>query len=152
MNAARTERSNMEAGKIMQLLLLLFISAAAFMDNCTKKIPLMFLAAGFGAGVLLQILFPGKNAVDLLGGCMVGAALVLLAWVTRQQIGYGDGLLFAVTGIFLGFFENLLLLVASLFPAAFFAGVLFLKKKKKGYRFPFVPFVLIGYVLLLGFE
>ena len=93
-----------------------------------------------------------RYAADLLGGCLVGAALVLLAWVTRQQIGYGDGLLFAVTGIFLGFFENLLLLIASLFPAAFFAGVLFLKKKKKGYRFPFVPFVLVGYVLLLGFE
>ena len=57
---------------------------------------------------------------------------------------------FVMTGLFLGFWENLvLLLLASVLAGIGAAVLLFFRKKKKKERIPFVPFVFTAYVLLL---
>ena len=82
----------------------------------------------------------GRNKDD----CFIGQ------FVTHESIGYGDGCLFVMTGLFLGFWENLvLLLLASVLAGIGAAVLLFFRKKKKKERIPFVPFVFTAYVLLL---
>ena len=84
------------------------------------------------------------------GRIRFGIALLLYSLVTHESIGYGDGCLFVMTGLFLGIWENLvLLLLASVLAGIGSAVLLFFRKKKKKERIPFVPFVFTAYVLLL---
>lgn len=59
----------------------------------------------------------------------------------------GDALLMLVLGIYLGLEAALDVLLLALFLAAVWAGILlFVGKKGRNYAFPFVPFLLIGYM------
>ena len=43
---------------------------------------------------------------SLAGGVSIGAVMLVFSWATRGGIGWGDGLLLCVTGVYLGFLEN----------------------------------------------
>ena len=88
-----------------------------------------------------------------LAGISIGVLLVGAAFVSRQKVGYGDGLVFAVCGLYLGFWENFSLLFLSLVLCALGGLVLMaLGKVKKGQALPFVPFVMCAYVCAVFFE
>ena len=107
-------------------------------------------SAGGMAAVLLHLFAQEESVFYLMTGMSVGIVLLLYSLVTHESIGYGDGCLFVMTGLFLGFWENLvLLLLASVLAGIGAAVLLFFRKKKKKERIPFVPFVFTAYVLLL---
>lgn len=140
----------MELKLLLRICLLLFLCVAAFMDVREKQISVLYVAAGSAAGVLLQIFLGTMRFSEAAGGCLVGAAVLLIAFLTREQIGYGDGLVLVTTGVFLGVLENIILLLASLVIAVL-AGVLLvrLKRIKRRQRIPFIPFLLAGYIFVL---
>ena len=118
--------------------------------NCSgiKSVPLLLL--GGMTAVLLHLFAQEESVFYLMTGMSVGIVLLLYSLVTHESIGYGDGCLFVMTGLFLGFWENLvLLLLASVLAGIGAAVLLFFRKKKKKERIPFVPFVFTAYVLLL---
>lgn len=81
----------------------------------------------------------------------MGVGLLGIAEMTGESLGYGDGLLFLVTGIYLGGWDNCSLLMTSLVLAFVFAIIQILVRKKSAKsEIPFVPFVLSAYVLYLG--
>lgn len=91
----------------------------------------------------------GAVRFGLLAGGAIGVFLLFYGRMTGGSVGYGDGCLFIMTGIFLGFWRNLELLVIASLLAACYAGYLVVAKKKtKGERFPFVPFVWISSIFL----
>ena len=62
-----------------------------------------------------------------------------------------DGLLFLVTGIYIGGWDNCSLLMTSLILVFVFAIIQILVRKKSAKsEIPFVPFVLSAYMLYLG--
>lgn len=79
----------------------------------------------------------------LLAGCMVGAALLLLSCIAKGALGAGDGWFFFVTGLYLGFWKNLLLLCSALFFCSLFGlgYVVFGGIKGKDYRKKTLPFL-----------
>ena len=89
----------------------------------------------------------------MLGGASVGVVLLVIGYLTKEKIGYGDGILFVATGIYLGFWNNLILLWLSTSLAGIYGIILMLlKKKKKDSEIPLVPFVLGVYVVTLIFN
>ena len=65
----------------------------------------------------------------------------------RRAFGYGDSLMIAVTGVYLGFWNVLYLLVWAYVLAAVFAGYVLIRKGfQKDAAFPFVPFLLAAYI------
>ena len=113
-----------------------------------QSVPLLLL--GGMTAVLLHLFAQEESVFYLMTGMSVGIVLLLYSLVTHESIGYGDGCLFVMTGLFLGFWENLvLLLLASVLAGIGAAVLLFFRKKKKKERIPFVPFVFTAYVLLL---
>lgn len=102
------------------------------------------------AGLWLHLYFGRLVLADMAGGMAVGAALYGCAHFSGEKIGKGDALLVMVCGIFLGLWPTLLLLWLALFLASLF-GVCVMKIKHfgRGFEMPFVPFLLIGYVLCL---
>ena len=60
----------------------------------------------------------------------MGVGLLGIAKMTGESLGYGDGLLFLVTGIYLGGWDNCSLLMTSLVLAFVFAIIQILVRKK----------------------
>lgn len=141
----------MDAGMLLQLVLLLFLAGAAVMDVREQKIPLVYIAGGFATGVILQLITREMKIYEVAGGCLLGGVLVLISFLSGQEIGYGDGLMFAAAGAFLGFARNLTLMLSSFLLVFVCAGVLLILKKKRRFRIPFVPFMLAGFLLILAF-
>ena len=75
--------------------------------------------------------------------------MLLLSKAAGGRIGEGDGMVLLVTGLFLGLTENIWLLCLSLFLSAVFSvAALIFTKCGKNTAFPFVPFMLAGFVIL----
>ena len=100
-----------------------------------------------------SLMLPTQKLTDLLLGAGIGAVLLLAAWVSREEIGYGDGAMLMASGIFLGFWRNVELFLTALMlivPAALFG--LIVKHRRKDYRMPFLPFLFAAYVFQLGWR
>ena len=101
---------------------------------------------------LLGLLLSGNwNALyQAIGGTLIGIGVLFVAWCSKESIGYGDGWLFVVTGLFLGFKANTELLFWTLILAGVFAIVcVVLKKKGRNDSMALGPFVLTAYVLFV---
>ena len=136
---------------ISKILLLFFLGVAAVLDFRKRELPLIYIGAGFVTGAILHLVIGEPSALELLLGCLVGAIFLLIARISREAIGYGDGLMIIATGAFLGLIDNVLLMLCAVTLAALFSiGLLIMKKWKRKDEIPFIPFLLGGYVVLLA--
>lgn len=117
------------------------------LDYRKHEISLTSLGVLGCAGIGLNCWIPYQSMWEILGGVGVGLLLILAAFVTREAIGFGDGLLVCVTGIYLGFWENMnLVLIGTAFCALVMGvGVLF-RRVQRTDRFPLVPFLCLAYL------
>lgn len=91
------------------------------------------------------------SVTERLGGCALGFGVILLSKVTQGKIGLGDGILLCVTGLGLGFWTNTELFgIALTLAAAVSILLLLLRIADRKKSIPFVPFLLVGYVILLA--
>lgn len=132
--------------------LLFFLGGAAWMDYREKELPLIYIAVGFGAGLLLQILTGAAFLIDNLLVFLPGLFCLLVAKLSKEAIGYGDALMLIASGPFC----PLITLLFLLFGGFLLAGIvsiflLLLKKWSKKEEIPLMPFLLSGYVLTLAF-
>ncbi len=98
------------------------------------------------AGIVLNLWLRYQTWWELLGGMGVGVFLVAAAFLTREAVGCGDGLLVCVTGLYLGMWENISLLLGGTAVCALVMALgLMLGKVRRKDRFPLVPFLLLVY-------
>ncbi len=122
-------------------------------DIKIKRIRLVVVNAFAILGVILHILYQRISWIDMICGALLGVILLIIGYFTKEKIGYGDGLIFVATGIYLGFWNNLILLWLSTTLAGIYGLILMIfKKKKKDNEIPLVPFILGVYVLSLIFN
>lgn len=133
----------------VRIVIMIYLVIMAVTDIKKKAIPLL-------PGVIVlfiisvAVLVCTDNFVLTLTGAGVGLFLYAVSRLSRGGIGEADALVYVITGVCLGFYHNLELLVISLLMAAFFGGILMIVKKVgRKYRMPFVPFTLAGYILVL---
>ena len=132
---------------IIFMMLLLF----SIEDVRKKRIDILPLLAFSVIGAIYQTVTRALTIQEICGGMLLGVGLLGIAKMTGESLGYGDGLLFLVTGIYLGGWDNCSLLMTSLVLAFVFAIIQILVRKKSAKsEIPFVPFVLSAYVLYLG--
>ena len=115
-------------------------------------LPLWLLLLGLGGGLAgeLYFLISGQHYWwELLLGLLPGCLSIVLAFITREQIGYGDGLLLLMLGGCVGGESALGIWIGGL-VASFIVSVVLLTIRKAGRntRIPFVPFLFLGYMLV----
>lgn len=135
---------------IKAIILGAFLLTEGIRDLRKRKIA-MFSVAIYGViGVGLQLFILKESGISIVGGVFIGILFLALAKLTGEQVGYGDGWVLMVTGVYLGFRENMFLLALSLLLTAA-ASMLLLMFKKAGRKtsLPFAGFMVPGYVLLL---
>ena len=138
----------LELEKAVVLLAGLFISAWIDLKREIIYVPLI-VCMGI-IGVICHIFLQENTIWNLMSGMLIGVILLLGGIRSGEKIGYGDGVIFIMTGIFLGFWGNMLLLViASILAGVTCTGLLLTHKKCKEEQIVFVPFIFISYVILL---
>ena len=136
---------------IPKVILLFGLFFIAWFDYQTELIDIRGLLVMAAVGALCLLL---QGEILLLGqallGMLIGGGILCFAWLSRESVGFGDGWLFVVTGIFLGFLQNFILLFGSVLLAGMFAiACLVLKKKGRDDRIALAPFVLTAYVVFV---
>lgn len=135
---------------VQKLILLAILGISAYQDWRKKKVSLYLILTAGIAGLLCHLCAGQTTVTDILLGAVLGAVLLFCSFISGEKIGYGDGAMVMVCGIFLGFATNLELLCIALILlelAALFLIVV--KRKGRRYQIPFIPFLLLGYLVLL---
>ena len=129
---------------ILPGILLIYTSITDIKNRTISGIALIL----FGMAGLICLFF-GRSLTypDSIFGALIGVILVIVSLSTKGELGMGDALLLLVTGIFLGFEKNLSLLLTALILSSLYSVFLLIKDKSLKREYPFVPFLLIAYIL-----
>lgn len=119
-------------------------------DIRQKKITVMITLFSGIIGILLHIWFQNRSIYEMLSGVLAGVCILLFGRLTNGGIGAGDGILFMLTGLYLGLPENITLMLLS-FTLAGVYGLcqVVIKNKSQNEKIPFAPFLFLGYFLML---
>ena len=108
--------------KMRKLLLGIFLSGCAWTDGKKREINLFWILLWSVLGSIYLI--AGLWGVGLLdwkvgllrraSGVLIGIFLLLVSFISKGQVGMGDGLVFLVCGLFLDFWESSVLLMGGL--------------------------------------
>ena len=119
-------------------------------DNLTSLVLMLFLI------VITVILFFIPDYKDwafqkLLGAIILGSVFQLIVLLTKEKgLGQGDVRLAIISGILVGMDNLILWLYVTIFSALIYGLFLAKKKKKfKGLKIPFVPFMVLGIIITL---
>lgn len=119
------------------------IIALAVFDWKTRRVPAPFLWLYLLTGAVFGLLRLG--IAGALVSLLPGLLLLLLFFVTRGQVGPGDGICYLALGLLLGSASCFLVLVLSLVFSSACGGILLaLKKVTRGTRLPFLVFTACG--------
>jgi leader peptidase (prepilin peptidase)/N-methyltransferase len=119
-------------------------------DVHSKTVPIKFLLAGSllaAAVTLSSVITDSEKWIDIAVALLPGLVLLIGGKLTGS-IGYADGWLMLLIGIFLGFRKGIAAFCLSLFLTALTAMVLLLLRKgKKNMRIPYIPFLTIAVIM-----
>ena len=86
-------------------------------------------------------------------GITAGDIYAILAWSTRESIGYGDGLVILCMGCFYALGEMMAIVMIAITMAGIAAlGLLIFGHKNRKSEFPFVPFLLGAHLVMWGIQ
>ena len=116
-------------------------------DLRSKRLPLWITGVGAGVGIILLI-FQGSYTPSHVTALIPGLLCLVIAKVSREAIGYGDGLLLVMMGFFLKVSVLLGICLWAITLSGIVALFLLATKKRKGKQeIPFVPFLFVGFIL-----
>ena len=130
------------------MILVIFLGIIAIVDMATQRIPLIIL--GFMAAVGGYIVCRDEKELQLLLFAIIpGIVLLLIAFLTKQQIGYGDAVVIMLMGLFVNVDVICSALIMALMIAGIFAVIMVaMKKADRKKQIAFTPFLLLGYGLM----
>lgn len=134
-----------------EIILGTWLGIQGIIDFKYKKIPLCLSVAGAILGVVFSLV-EGRAFREIGFSVVPGILALLFAKITKEILGYGDGIVFLVMGLYLNL-EQLLSVVLLSFVLAGFVGIILLVifKKNKDDRIPFLPFLGVAYWIEFGF-
>ena len=124
-------------------MLIIFSVEDLLYREISVKVILVFLLMGIGIRVYDNTLL----STEIFWGIFIGMIIIASSIILAGNIGVGDGIIFVLTGLFLGIADNLRILIFSVTISGIIGGLLIiLKIKKKDYKMPFTVFILISYI------
>lgn len=137
----------------MWMILLIVLGIFSYWDIRKKELPGKLLVVILLISVVITVV-KGLQKSDagviwmIVTGMGPGGLLLLLAFVTREKLGYGDGLVLMIIGNLVGVEQCMFMLsLAILLSFGFSCLLLVFFRKNRNDSFPFVPFYFLGGVL-----
>ncbi len=135
------------------VILLIYLFIMAVYDIRKKEIHLGLSAAAaccLGAEQAYLIWQGELGVLEAGSGLLIGICVLLASLASGGGIGLGDGVMFLVCGVHLGFWDNGMLLLLSLMMTAVTSGILLAAGRVRGKSvLPFAPFVFVGNGVML---
>lgn len=138
----------------VEIFLFFFLAVCAVFDGLKKQIPLAVVWLGMLTAICLRVdgVMGEASLFSVALSLVPGAAFFLLGFVTREKVGYGDGWVLLMIGLFLDFPRCFLILLAGLLIESVAALVLLVFRKiQRDKEIPFCPFLLLGMGVMLCF-
>ena len=102
------------------------------------------------AGIVIAIAAGDIDGAQYLFRLVPGIVSFLVAWVTGEQIGFGDAFLIFIMGLYCNVTELINVCMFALILAGIVSLFLMtVAKKSKKYELPFIPFVFLGRMVWL---
>lgn len=125
----------------------ILLGIQGYFDIKNKEIPLWITVAGGMAGLLISVCRE-RLLVDIFWALLPGVVFLILGKITREAVGYGDGMLVGVLGLFYSLEEIFsLCFIAFLFTGTTALILLVILHKKGSYQIPFIPFLFLGWCI-----
>lgn len=131
----------------IEILLFLLLAVCAVCDGMKKEIPLAVVWIGIALALILRVCDVLENqtweaaALSLLPG----TAFWALALLTGQKVGYGDGWMLVMVGLFTGLGRCfMIMLIGLMLESAVALALLAAGKISMDKTLPFAPFLLLG--------
>lgn len=120
---------------------------SSYNDLKWKAVPSwLFAVSGMGGFFYALIENRGKAYWIFWAGSSV--TILIVCRITKQQIGYGDGLMWGIMSLYLKIWENIKIWMIAFILALLFSGISFLLGKiDKKTEIPFLPFLTVAYLL-----
>lgn len=131
----------------IELLLFPFLAVCAVFDGLRRQIPLAVVWLGMLTAVCLQAggYMEGTSIAAAVFSLIPGMGFFLISFLTGEKVGYGDGWVLLMIGLFVGFYRCFLILILGLAVESAVAVVLLVAKKiRRDKEIPFSPFLLLG--------
>ena len=139
---------------IIQLLTISILIITGYTDIKYKRISnkVLFL---FGTAAI--VLFIGRcyfremeMIKEMLWGLLPGISALLIGKITKENIGFGDGYLLLILGVLLGAKRIIGIFMIALFLMSILSILLLMiRRVNKQTELPFIPAILIAYVVQL---
>lgn len=148
---------------ISQIILLIGLFCLAWTDFQTRLIKGRDLLLLSGLGIIIKMfilsfqkeqnffeIWKQEFLIKIPLAMLIGVILFFIAKLTQEQVGIGDAFVFCVTGIFLDFVQNLVLLIGTFLLIGVFSLIWLLGKwKGRDDSVAMMPFTLAAYVLFV---
>lgn len=132
------------------IILILCLGVLSVEDMRKKELSGLLIAVAGLAGCILSLAGGEWQDWRVLYRLIPGLVCLGLGWLTKESIGYGDGLVILCLGCFLDLEELLgVCLAAVTFAGAAALFLLVVLHKGKKTEMPFVPFLLLSYGVTL---
>ena len=137
--------------KIVHMCLIIILGVICVFDIKRKKIPVYMLIVLAAAGIISNFTVGEFDIEKRIIAMLPGMILLIVSMITKQQIGYGDGMIILIMGLYIDI-DDILSIVLSSFLLSSIAAIILMTvfKKKKNFEMAFSPFLLIGYGLVKG--
>lgn len=137
--------------KIVHICLIIILGVICVFDIKRKKIPVYMLIILAAVGIISNFTVGEFDIEKRIIAMLPGMILLIVSMITKQQIGYGDGMIILIMGLYIDI-DDILSIVLSSFLLSSIAAIILMTvfKKKKNFEMAFSPFLLIGYGLVKG--
>ena len=109
---------NIDNEQVITAVVLLFLGTEAMVDYKKRTVSLWSCMGALLAALAFNLVSGRMGIVQMSAGCVTGALILLMSFISKQQIGCGDGVVLAVIGMWLGGFVSFMTLVIGSTVAA----------------------------------
>lgn len=137
--------------KLCNFICLGFQTVCAIYDIRVRAVPRWLLLVGSALAAAARIAGIGQGTWTYVWGGMLGVGFMLFSKYTDETLGYADSWMIFVLGIYMGIRKLAVsLCIAFLMAGIWGIGKITIQKKGRKEVFPFLPFLAVGYLGVIG--
>lgn len=133
---------------LKRIIFWLILVLCSIRDLKKRQICFLPVIIGIVYGMLCELWLQNTDVYAVFLRCIPGICLAALAILSEGKIGFGDGLIVFMAGLYLPLFELLECIFFAFLLCTLFGGILILMGKgDRKTELPFVPFLLVVAIL-----
>ena len=139
-------KETLELTMVLNAIFVGYLAVLGLVDIKKIVIDIRLLLAGFVPAALLAAV--STSMTEAVGGILIGAVFLVIAVLTKEQIGKADGLVICQTGLAAGFGGCIFVIgVAFIIVLPCVIFLMIFRKAGRKTRIPFLPFIFSGFLV-----